>query len=141
MVSLAMLGLVFSGGCASVPTPPKPPVITIGQGSKVEPGDPGWAQFSDYLNQLAASIQQRWYRILEESHIVPVRGSQVVIRFKLNAGGDTEIVDVTDHGSGKLGVRAAIAALDGSGPHPTWTESMIATLGNEQTLTFSFAYQ
>ena len=134
---LATFALGFSG-CASAPSTT---VATADPETKIDLSNSIWAPFSGYFTQLTGSINQQWYRILENSRASPPRGSQVVVHFKLNSSGDTEIVDIEDNGCGKLGVRAAIAAMDVSSPHPKWTDAMIAQLGTEQTLTFAFIYR
>lgn len=98
-------------------------------------------EFGDYLNELIEIVQSQWYRILEESRVSPPRGSHVVVTFKINSKGETEIVKVEDANSGRQGVFSCQNAITYPQPYRKWTEQMISVLGEEQMITFSFYYQ
>lgn len=103
--------------------------------------DARWNEYGEYLNELIEIVQAQWYRILDESRVSPPRGSHVIVTFKINAKGETEIVKVEDSNSGRQGVFSCQNAITYPQPYRKWTDQMIAVLGNEQTLTFSFYYQ
>jgi len=103
--------------------------------------DARWSEYGEYLNELMEIVQVQWYSILEESRVSPPHGSHVVITFKINSKGETDIVKVEDADAGKQGVFSCQNAIQARQPYRKWTEQMIALLGDEQTLTFSFYYQ
>jgi len=103
--------------------------------------DARWSEYGEYLNELIEIITAQWYHILEESTVTPPRGSHVVITFKINSKGETDIVKVEDADAGKQGVFSCQTAIQKRQPYRHWTDQMIAVLGEEQTLTFAFYYQ
>ena len=103
--------------------------------------DARWSEYGEYLQELLEIIQVSWYRILEESRVSPPHGSHVVITFKINSKGETNIVTVEDTDSGKQGVFSCQNAITYPQPYRKWTEQMIALLGEEQQITLSFYYQ
>lgn len=103
--------------------------------------DARWSEYGEYLNELIEIIQIQWYRILEESRVSPPRGTHVVIKFKINSKGETDIVKVEDFDAGKQGVFSCQTAIQARQPYRKWTDQMIAVLGEEQTLDFAFYYQ
>lgn len=103
--------------------------------------DARWSEYGEYLNELIEIVQSQWYRILQESRVSPPHGSHVVITFKINSKGETDIVKVEDADAGKQGVFSCQNAIQARQPYRKWTDQMIALLGDEQTLTFSFYYQ
>jgi len=103
--------------------------------------DARWSEYGEYMHEMLEIIQVSWYRILEESHVSPPRGSHVVVTFKINSKGETDIVKVEDSDSGKQGVMSCESAITDPQPYRKWTEQMISVLGEEQTITLSFYYQ
>jgi hypothetical protein len=103
--------------------------------------DARWSEYGEYLNQLLEIVQLQWYRILEESRVSPPRGSHVVITFKINSKGETDIVKVEDTDSGKQGVFSCQNAITYPQPYRKWTDQMIAVLGESQEITLAFYYQ
>ena len=103
--------------------------------------DARWSEYGEYLNEMLEIIQVTWYRILEESRVSPPRGSHVVVTFKINAKGETDIVKVEDADSGKQGVFSCQNAITYPQPYRKWSQQMIAVLGEQQELTIAFYYQ
>jgi hypothetical protein len=103
--------------------------------------DARWSEYGEYLNRLIETVQAQWYKILEESRVSPPRGSHVVVTFRINSQGETEIVKVEDADAGKQGVFSCQNAITYPQPYGKWTDAMIAVLGDSQELTFSFYYQ
>ncbi len=103
--------------------------------------DARWSEYGEYLQELIEIVQTQWYHILEESRVSPPRGSHVLITFKINSKGETDIVKVEDSDSGKQGVFSCQSAIQARQPYRKWTEQMITMLGEEQSLTFAFYYQ
>jgi hypothetical protein len=107
----------------------------------IQASDAFQSEYGEYLNELIEIVQRQWYRILEESRVSPPRGSHVIVTFKINSKGETDIVKVEDADAGKQGVFSCQNAIQARQPYRKWTEQMIALLGEEQTLTFAFYYQ
>ncbi len=103
--------------------------------------DARWSEYGEYLNELIEIVQMSWYNILRESRVSSPRGSHVIVTFKINPKGETEIVKVEDFGSGKQGVFSCQNAITYPQPYRKWTDQMIAVLGDSQELTFSFYHQ
>ncbi len=103
--------------------------------------DARWSEYGEYLQELVEIVQTQWYRILQESRVSPPHGSHVIITFKINAQGETDIVKVEDSDAGKQGVFSCQNAIQARQPYRKWTEQMITMLGDEQSLTFAFYYQ
>lgn len=103
--------------------------------------DARWSEYGEYLNELIEIVQTQWYHILEESRVSPPRGTHVIIKFSINAKGETDIVKVEDFDAGKQGVFSCQTAIQARQPYRKWTEQMIAVLGEVQTLDFAFYYQ
>jgi hypothetical protein len=100
--------------------------------------DANWSEYGAYLQELNEIVQAQWYKILGDSRVSPPRGSHVVVKFKLNAKGETEIVSVEDFGAGKQAVFSCQNAITYPQPYRKWSDQMIAVLGESQELTFSF---
>ncbi len=102
--------------------------------------DARWSEYGEYMQELIEIVQTQWYRILEESRVSPPHGSHVFVTFKINWKGETQVVTVEET-SGKQGVFSCESAITDPQPYRKWTDQMIAVLGDEQTITFSFYYQ
>lgn len=102
--------------------------------------DARWSEYGEYMNELIEIVQAQWWHILSESRVAPPRGSSVVVKFRINAKGETDIVSVEDNGAGKQGVFSCQNAITYPQPYRKWTDQMVAVLGDSQELTFSFHY-
>ena len=146
-----------TGGLLSVPsmthaapkarprlTAPMPSILTNRASGSRNAGiigqDARWSEFGEYLNELEAIVVAQWYRTIEESRVSPPHGSHVTVTFKINSKGETDIVKVEDADAGKQGVWSCSNAITYPQPYRKWSESMIAVLGDDQTLVFSFYY-
>ncbi|MBI2812796.1 MAG: hypothetical protein HYX71_00750 [Opitutae bacterium] len=103
--------------------------------------DARWSEYGEYLNELIEIVQVQWYNILRESRVSPPGGTNVIVKFRINSKGETEIIKVEDSGAGKQGVFSCQNAITYPQPYRKWTDQMIAVLGDSQELTFSFHYQ
>ena len=103
--------------------------------------DARWSEYGDYLNEMLKIIQVTCDRILEESRVGSPQGSHVVVTFKINAKGKTDIVKVEDADSGEQGVFSSKNAITYPQPYRAWSPQMIAALGDEQELSLAFYYQ
>lgn len=103
--------------------------------------DARWSEYGAYMQEMLEIIQVQWYKILADSRVSPPRGSHVVVTYKINSKGETEIIKVEDSDAGKQGVFSCQNAITYPQPYRKWTEQMIAVLGDEQQITLSFYYQ
>lgn len=102
--------------------------------------DARWSEYGEYMQEFVEIVQASWYSILDESRIAPRPGTHVFVTFTLNSDGEVSIVN-TEETAGKQGVYACTNALTVRQPYRKWTDQMIAVLGKQQTITFSFYYQ
>ena len=103
--------------------------------------DARWGEYGEYINELIEIVQTKWYDLLSDSRVSPPRGSHVIITFRINSKGETEITKVEDADSGKQGVFSCQNAITYPQPYRKWSDQMIAVLGDSQELTFAFYYQ
>jgi hypothetical protein len=92
------------------------------------------------MQEFIEIVQASWYSILDESRISPKSGTHVFVTFTLNSDGEVSVVN-TEETAGKQGTYACTNALTVRQPYRKWTDQMIAVLGKQQTITFSFYYQ
>lgn len=101
--------------------------------------DARWSEYGEYMQELIEIVQRSWYAILENSKIAPKSGTHVIVTFRLNSSGEVTIQSVEET-AGKPGAYACQSAITERQPYRKWTDQMIAVLGNEQSITFSFYY-
>ncbi len=100
-----------------------------------------WSSYGEYLQRLIDSVQAQWDRLLMRSAFYPTAGATVRVVFRLDwQGRVSEIVSVSGTG-GELAQRLCVSAITERAPYGEWTEDMIAVLGREQELTFTFHYR
>ncbi|PTX94351.1 hypothetical protein [Opitutus sp. ER46] len=100
-----------------------------------------FSNYGAYLQRLVEAVQISWDDLLSAGKTYPPPGTYVVVRFALNSkGGISRIVEVDNHSS-DLGSRACVSAITNRAPYGEWTEDMIAVLGEESELVFTFYYQ
>jgi hypothetical protein len=100
-----------------------------------------WSAYGEYLQRLIDAVQGQWERLILRSSFYPTAGALVKVEFKIDAKGEiAEIVRVQGSG-GELAQRLCVSAITERAPYGEWTEDMIAVLGREQELTFTFYYQ
>jgi len=103
--------------------------------------DARWSEYGEYLNEVLEIVERQWWAILEESRVSPPRGSHVVVTFRINSKGETDIIKVEDSDAGKQGVFSCQNAITYPQPYRKWTEQMIAVMGDSQEITIGFYYQ
>ncbi len=104
--------------------------------------DAKWSNYGQYLQQLIETVQIQWDRILIQSKVYPASGTMVVVKFRLNKKGEVaEILGVTSESGAEQAKQACVSAITARSPFGEWTDDMIAILGDDQELTFSFYYQ
>lgn len=130
----ALTVLAFVGCAAPVPHPQLSAADSIMIDSQSE-----WAEFADYLRGTIRTVETRWYAILNESRVGPRVGTHVTVKFTFDAEGKATVVHA-DGDAGHQGTYACTSALTGDPIGKKWTDAMIAKLGREQTMTFTFFY-
>lgn len=100
-----------------------------------------WSAYGEYLQRLIDSVQAQWERLILRSIYYPASGTTVKITFTLDStGAVTEIKEMSAEG-GVLAKRLCVSAISERAPYGEWTDDMIAVLGKEQEITFTFFYQ
>lgn len=97
--------------------------------------------YGEYMEKFIETVEAQWNRVLDQSKIRPPTPSHVRIKFRL--GKDGQIVEVMDveEDAGKQGTYACRDAITGPAPYEKWTPDMIAFLGDDVEITFTFYYQ
>lgn len=101
--------------------------------------DARWNPYGDYLAELEGIVVAQWYGVLAQSSVRPTN-MKVTIKFRLNSEGQIKIVSV-EGPVGNFGTYAALNAIEEPAPYRKWDAAMIAMLGTEQEMVFSFWYQ
>jgi hypothetical protein len=102
--------------------------------------DAHFSQFGDYLQELIDIVQIQWDRILSSSGTRPKPTTHVMISFKLNSKGEIAEIIKVDGDAGDYGTSAALASIKERAPYRAWTKEMVAVLGDDQVITFTFYY-
>jgi hypothetical protein len=100
-----------------------------------------WSAYGEYLQRLIDAVQVQWERLILRSSFYPTSGSLVRVAFKLDSTGAVSEVVKVDGTGAELAQRLCVSAITERAPYGEWSEDMIAVLGKEQELTFTFFYQ
>lgn len=100
-----------------------------------------WSNYGQYLQKLIDTVQIQWERILYESRLYPVNGTNVKVVFVLNSKGEIARIVEVEGTAGTQAEKACASAITSRAPYGPWTDDMMAVLGEEQELTFNFYYQ
>lgn len=103
--------------------------------------DAKWSAYGEYLQRLIDAVQGQWERLIIRSYFYPTSGSVVRVVFKLDDRGTISEVVKVDGSGAELARRLCVSAITERAPYGEWSEDMIAVLGKEQELTFTFHYQ
>lgn len=99
-----------------------------------------WSAYGEYLQKFIESVDIQWKRIVEQSSVYPVRGTKVVVKFRMDSkGAIAEILGVETTG-GRAVEDACVSAIVAREPYGAWSDDMIAVLGESQEITFTFHY-
>ncbi len=102
--------------------------------------DAHWSNYGEYQQRLIDTVQAEWDNLLNNSDTRPTSGTSVVVTFRLKSDGSVEFVNV-DGNAGDLGKRYCTAAISGRAPYGKWTDDMIAMMGQDTQITFTFYYE
>jgi hypothetical protein len=103
--------------------------------------DARWSNYGEYLQRLIDDVQAEWDNILDNSNTYPPSGTHVLVTFRLNSAGNIAEIVKTDGNAGDLGTKYCVSAITDRAPYGKWTADMVAMMGTEQELTFTFYYQ
>lgn len=100
-----------------------------------------WSAHGEYLQRLIDAVQTQWERLILRSSFYPVAGSVVRVVFRLDLEGEVVEIVRVDGTGGELARRLCVSAIAERAPYGKWTEDMLAVLGRDTELTFTFHYQ
>lgn len=98
------------------------------------------SEFGSYLERMLEAIERQWHSLARSHAGVADSASRVRIRFKLDAAGHVEILEV-DSSASHTGTLICQDAIEARAPFGDWSEDMISVLGDEQTMTITFHYR
>ncbi len=102
--------------------------------------DPRWTNYGRYLQEIVDTIQAEWDDVAYNSGVHPPTGSHVSVTFVLNSEGNIPKIVKVEGNAGMVGEEMCVTAIVRPTPYAKWTSDMVASLGNEQQLTFAFYY-
>ncbi len=103
--------------------------------------DARWSRYGEYLQKLVEAVQMQFDKLIDDSRSYPTSNSMVRVKFVLNAQG--EIARILSVEGGEAGPQAegwCVSSISNPAPYGKWTEDMVALLGEEQEMTFSFFF-
>jgi len=99
-----------------------------------------WSEYGAYLQRLIETVQIQWERLLSETGSMPSPGTVVVVTFRLNDEGAVTDITADDSPGPQHPKRLCVSAITARSPYGKWSDEMVAVLGHEQELTFTFYY-
>lgn len=103
--------------------------------------DGRWKNYVTYLQKVIDRVQYQWEKQIIQLRESPVMGTQVSVKFVLNAEGKIARIVNVETTASKVYSRICISAVADRTPYARWTDEMRAVLGDEQEMTFTFYYQ
>ncbi len=103
--------------------------------------DARWSNYGAYLQRLIDTVQVQWENILISGKIYPPGGSTVTVTFILDSEGKIARIVNVENKSSEQAAHACASAITDRAPYGPWTDDMIAMLGKQQEMTFTFYYQ
>jgi hypothetical protein len=99
--------------------------------------------YGEYLQELIDTVDAQFQKLTGEMTTYPPAHTMVTIRFKLNSKGEiAEIVQIDgEEKVGRVGTYTALDSIRSRAPYHPWTKEMVAVLGDETELIFSFLYR
>jgi hypothetical protein len=101
--------------------------------------DARWSEFGQYMAQLIETVDGHFQRITSEYRGHIPAGTRVVVTFTLNSDGEVKVTQVEET-AGRVAVSQCQSSITSGMPYPKWSREMMAVLGDQQTITFSFYY-
>ncbi len=103
--------------------------------------DARWSNYGAYLQRLIYTVQVQWENILISGKIYPPSGSTVTVTFVIDSEGKIARIVNVENKSSEQASHACVSAITDRAPYGPWTDDMIAMLGTQQEMTFTFYYQ
>lgn len=101
--------------------------------------DARWSSYGQYMAQLIETVDRHFQRITSEYRGHIPAGTRVIVTFTLNSDGEVKVTQVEET-AGRVAVSQCQSSITAGMPYPKWSDEMIAVLGDQQTLVFSFYY-
>ncbi len=99
-----------------------------------------WSEYGAYLQKLIETVQIQWERLIVQSSVYPPPGTIVRVTFIINDKGDITDIAPGDGEAPLQAKRACVSAITARAPYGKWSDDMVAVLGHEQEMTFTFYY-
>lgn len=99
-----------------------------------------WSEYGAYLQRLIETVQVQWERLIASNNTYPPPGTVVIVKFKINDEGRITEIAADDGPGPQYPKRLCVTAITDRSPYGKWSDDMIAVLGHEQELTFTFHY-
>ena len=99
-----------------------------------------WSEYGAYLQKLIETVQIQWERLIVQSSVYPPPGTIVRVTFIINDKGDITDIAPGDGEAPLQAQRACVSAITARAPYGKWSDDMVAVLGHEQEMTFTFYY-
>jgi hypothetical protein len=103
--------------------------------------DARWSNYGEYLQRLIDDVQAEWDNLLHNSGALPPPGTYVAVTFRIKSDGTVSSIVKVEGNAGDLGQKYCVSAITDRGSYGKWTDDMVAMMGSDQELTFTFYYQ
>lgn len=105
--------------------------------------DPRWGSYESYIQSVIETVQAAWMRKVALDGLHTAGGGVVTVKFLMNSRGEiVQILGVSENGQAPVSATIpCVQAINLGAPYGDWTDDMVAALGNQQVLSFSFYYQ
>lgn len=95
--------------------------------------------FGDYLERMQEAIQQRWDALGRQRSISETQ-TRVVLEFTITREGMIRNLETVDTTSKALGTLICRTAIEQGQSYGEWSREMVALLGEDETVVFTFYY-
>jgi hypothetical protein len=101
-----------------------------------------FSEFGDYLQRMYEAIGYQWLLLANQTRRGAAQiSSRVVLEFIIYSEGGIENLRVVHSTAGQAATVICKDAIQSRSPFGRWTEEMVRTLGEEQTIRVTFIYQ
>ncbi|MEO0795113.1 MAG: hypothetical protein AAFX93_08130 [Verrucomicrobiota bacterium] len=104
--------------------------------------DANFDKFGAYLQRMVEAVDLQWQLLARQSStIMSEMGSRVIISYNINQKGEITRMEVLFSSASRSGTAMCLNAIESRAPFGVWTEEMVKTLGEEETIKFTFYYR
>jgi hypothetical protein len=103
--------------------------------------DARWSNYGEYQQRMIKTVQAEWDNLLNDSGVLPPDHTYVAVTFRLNSEGNVSKIVKVEGDAGDLGQKYCVSAIANRGSYGKWTDDMVARMGPEQELKFTFYYE